>query len=77
MAKEPDRAELPDGLGAGILFGLVIVLAIGTGVAQLVIAKQYVTTGLVIILISALVTLFLIRAGHSPRAGENSSEEQK
>ena len=52
----------------GFLFFLIIVLAVVTGVAQLVIAKHYAITGFVITLIAGLVTAFLAKAAHSPRA---------
>lgn len=62
---------------SGFLFFLIIVLAVLTGVAQLVIAKHYAITGFVVTLIAGLVTAFLVRAAHSPRAGENTEDSNE
>jgi hypothetical protein len=72
---EADKPEAPDGSFAGFLFLLIMAMTAVLGVAQLVIAKQFVTLGLAVIVIAGLFTAFLVRAAHSPRAGENDSEE--
>ncbi len=74
---EANKPEAPDGSFGGFLFLLIILLTLMTAVAQLAIAKQFVALGVVTIMVSGLATAFLVRAAHSPRAGENSSEEKK
>ena len=73
---EASKPEAPDGSFAGLTFLLIIALTVLTGVAQLVIAKQYVILGFVLIVGAGLFTAFAVRAAHSPRAGENSEESE-
>lgn len=73
---EAEKTDTPDGFGAGLTFLLIIALTVVTGVAQLVIAKQYVILGLVLIIGAGFFTAFAVRAAHSPRAGENSEESE-
>lgn len=70
------QPEAPDGSFGGFLFLLIILLTVTTGVAQLVIAKQYAILGFTTCIVAGLFTAFLVRASRSPRAGENSEEKK-
>lgn len=72
-AEEPH--ELPEGAGSGIFFLLVIAMTILLTVVQLTQARQYVWLGALVILLAGGFTAFLVRAGRSPQAGENNSED--
>ncbi len=76
MEEGSEQPEAPEGSFGGFLFLLVISLTLITGVAQLVIVKEYIALGFLIIMVAGLTTAFLVRAGHSPRAGENTEDKK-
>lgn len=76
MAEAERQSEDMEKSFGGFLFFLIIGLTVVVGVAQLAIARQYAILGLVAILVAGSITAFLVRAAHSPRAGENSEDKK-
>lgn len=73
----PEIPEIPEGTFTGVFFLAVMALTALVVVVQLVLAKQYVIMGVATTVVAGLAIVFMYKASHSPRAGENNSEEKK
>lgn len=77
MAEAEEPPEIPEGTFTGVFFLAVMALTALVVVVQLVLAKQYVIMGVATTVVAGLAIVFMYKASHSPRAGENNSEEKK